>query len=63
MKTRMTHTITVSTDMSTWSYEQIAEYQRVWREIIKDLDYDVEVKTTLEEHTPAGHDPYSDCRG
>ncbi len=53
MKTRMTHRIVVSTDMSTWSYEQIAEYQRRWKEIIKDLDYDVEVTTTIEEHTPA----------
>lgn len=56
MNTQMTHTITVRTDMTTWSYEQIAEYQRQWREIIKRLDVDVEVTMTVEEHTPAPRD-------
>jgi hypothetical protein len=56
MNTQMTHTITVVTDMSNWSYEQIAAYQRTWREIIKDLDEDVAVTSRIEEYTPAPHD-------
>ncbi|WP_126581654.1 hypothetical protein [Tengunoibacter tsumagoiensis] len=52
-KTTMTHTINITTDLTGVGLEQIAEYQRFWREVIKNLEFEADVVSTITEHMPA----------